>query len=477
MLTSANIASTAYDAAAYQQLYRYADDLRALLQQHSSPKRNDDALAGKPCDLVTGLPKWDASASRGISIVARRQARVRSLLLVLNVHGLRRINITLGRDFGDDVLRLFAARLRDAIHADDLLARFESDEFVVVSSMTASEAEAAIMGILTPVVLKGHEISVGLSVGGVCLSDDETDLSVAFRKACIALDAASKHGVQRICLYSAVMEADYSREDMTIEADLGHAVEREELHLVYQPQIDTRAGGRLAGVEALLRWQHPILGNIPPSRFIPIAENNGALVSIGEWVLRQACMQLRAWKAGGLEHVSMAVNVSPGQLRNALFMSTLRSSLQESGIAPGSLELEITESEIMSSPDLMTDLLTQIRDLGVRIAIDDFGVGHSNLARLRDLPIDRLKIDQSLIRDIETDVKAQAVVSCVMSLGVALGVDVIAEGVECEGQLKQLSGYGCHFIQGFLFGRPVPPGDLNSETFRNMAIEPTVGIV
>ncbi len=462
----ANLAS--YDTAAYQQLFRYAEDIQLLLNQKKQFEQNNEDRAENGIDDVTGLPPWDLLVAQAERVLAERQKGATSLLLILNVQGLREINNALGYETGDRVLRHLADTLRRTFRTDDLLARLRGDEFAIFSQMDARHAEESIARLLsTPLILDGQEICVGLSVGGTYVSSGHFDFSSALREASIALSFARSNRLSLICMYAKAMESRYSRESVAIDADLWHAAQREELYLLYQPQFAMNDCSRLVGVEALLRWEHPAFGNITPSRFIPIAERNGAMVTIGAWVLMRACQQLQAWNADGLGNVTMAVNVSPRQLRSETFLDVLKIALRETRIAPASLELEIIESEIMSSYDQVKAILEQIRDLGVRIAIDDFGTGHSSLSRLKDLPVSRLKIDRSLICDIETDARAQAVVSCIMDLSSALDIDVVAEGVERRGQLEQFRKHGCHFLQGFLFGRPMQPESFRQETFQN----------
>lgn len=460
MPTSASVDLTSYDTAAFQQLFRYAEDIKLLL------KRNKERHAENQLDNVTGLPTWDVLAAQAGRVLAVRQCEAKPLLLVLSVRRLREINGALGRETGDRVLRHVADTLRGAIREDDRLARLGGPEFVIVSQMDVCSAERLVAHVqATPVILDGQEICAELSVGGAYLSSGAPDFSAALRKASIALGFAKNYLLRRTCMYTPSMESTCSRENMTIEADLWHAVQRGEFNLLYQPQVNTK-NCSLAGVEALLRWEHPVFGNIIPSRFIPIAERNGAIVSIGAWVVRKACEQLRDWKVQGLGNITMAVNISPQQLKSETFLGVLRTALHENRISPESLELEVTESEIMSAYGQAKGILDQVHDLGIRIAVDDFGTGHSNLSRLKDIPINRLKIDRSLICDIETDTRAQAVVSCIMNLSSALDIDVVVEGVESNGQLEQLQKHGCHIVQGFLFGRPMRPEDFSEEAFQ-----------
>ena len=454
---------TAHDSLIYQQLFRYAEDIQTLLDQNSRLELNNETLVENRIDSVTGLPTRDFLVEQAAGMLLERTESQKLLLVALNVSGLRKINNALGREAGDQMLRHVGDKLRRAILENDLLARVEGDEFVIVSRMPASYAEQSIAQELSPpFIIDGDEISIAVSMGGAYVTNEDSDLLSILRKASVALGIARSYRLHHICIYAQAMDSLCSRESMAIDTGIWHAAQRDELYLVYQPRVATQDGRTLEGVEALLRWSHPVLGNIPPSTFIPAAERNGAIVTIGAWVLRNSCQQLKAWKEAGIANMTMAVNVSPHQLRSDTFLDTLEKALEETAISPESLELEIIESEIMSSFDLVKDILTQIRDIGVRIAIDDFGTGHSNLSRLRDLPVNRLKIDRSLVCDIATDPRAQAVVSCIVGLASALDVDIIAEGVESGRQFEQLKTLGCHYVQGYLFGRPLRPDDLPS---------------
>lgn len=452
-----------HESLIYQQLFRYAEDIQTLLDQNSHLKLNNATLVGSRIDSVTGLPTWDFLVEQMTGLLLDRTEGEKLLLIALNVSGLRKVNNAFGREKGDRLLRHVGDKLQQAILENDLLARVDGDEFVIVSRLSASEVEKSITHELSPpFIMDGNEICIAVSMGGAYITNEGPDLLSILRKASVALGIARSYRLHHICIYAQAMDSLCSRESVAIDTGIWHAAQRDELYLVYQPRVATLDHRTLEGVEALLRWSHPVLGEIPPSTFIPAAERNGAIVTIGAWVLRNSCQQLKAWKEAGIENMTMAVNVSPHQLKSDTFLDTLKKALEETAISPESLELEIIESEIMSSFDLVKDVLTRIREIGVRIAIDDFGTGHSNLSRLRDLPVNRLKIDSSLVCDIATDPRTQAVVSCIMGLASALDIDIVAEGVENSKQFEQLKTLGCHYVQGYLFGRPLRPDDLPS---------------
>jgi len=254
---------------------------------------------------------------------------------------------------------------------------------------------------------------------------------------------------------------------LNMESALRQAIANEELHLVYQPQVSATGGG-MSGVEALLRWNSPIFGQVSPEIFIPIAERSGLIIAIGQWAMHVACQQLACWRQAGLDNLRLAINIAPRQLRDAQFSAQVLVALSDSRLPGSALELEITESELMLYPESTLQVLDTLRTLGVTIAIDDFGTGYSSLARLRSLPVDRIKVDRAFVRDLDGDANAQAISTCIVALARVMKLEVIAEGVETPSQLRHLIDQGCHTIQGFLFARPMPPEQLkewNSANF------------
>jgi diguanylate cyclase (GGDEF)-like protein/PAS domain S-box-containing protein len=415
-------------------------------------------------DTLTALPNrrlLDDRAEQALA-AARRDGSCVSVLYI-DLDRFKPINDRLGHGIGDIVLQQVAGRLRAAVREGDTVARVGGDEFVILALGSGLDADLsriagkAIEVLSAPFVAGEHELLIGASIGGARYPQDGQEMAALLKHADLAMYAAKEAGGNHFCLFESAIGAPPSAEKITLGSEIWHALERQELYLVYQPQVASNGQTTLLGCEALLRWRHPTLGEIAPDRFIPLAEKNGAIVAIGDWVLKNACQQLQTWKAQGLDHITLSVNVSPRQLRNNALEATLASVLKETGIIPARLELEVTESEVMKHHEAEACPLGPLRALGVKIAIDDFGTGYSSLSRLKHLPIDRLKIDQSFVRDLETDSGAQAISSCIVGMGVAMGLEVIAEGVETLEQLQQLHAQGCHLIQGYLIGRPMRP--------------------
>jgi diguanylate cyclase (GGDEF)-like protein/PAS domain S-box-containing protein len=415
-------------------------------------------------DTLTGLPNrrlLEDRAEQALS-TARRDGTGVSVMY-LDLDRFKPINDSLGHEIGDIVLQLTSERLRQCMREGDTVARVGGDEFVILTQGSSLDEDLEEIGkkvtnaLSAPIVVGEHELLIGGSIGCARFPQDGNDIATLLHRADVAMYVAKRSGGSHFSLFDASMVAKPSIDGISLGAELWLALERQELSLVYQPQVASNGDNTLLGCEALLRWRHPILGDIPPAKFIPIAEKNGAIIPIGAWVLKTACQQLQAWKTKGLGGISMSVNVSARQLRSESFETMLASVLKETGVNPAMLELEITESEIMMYQDENACRLQPLRALGIKIAIDDFGTGYSSLARLKHLPIDRLKIDQSFIRDIETDSDAEAISSCIVGMGVAMGLEVIAEGVENLEQLHRLTAQGCQLMQGYLIGRPMLP--------------------
>jgi EAL domain-containing protein (putative c-di-GMP-specific phosphodiesterase class I) len=294
-------------------------------------------------------------------------------------------------------------------------------------------------------------------------------MATLLKRADSAMYAAKRRGGNHFSFYQSDTDPSVVP---SIGLDLWQAIERQQLHLVYQPQVS--ATGRLHGCEALLRWTHPSLGEISPLKFIPVAETNGAIIPLGDWVLATACRQLRYWQDNGLPELNMSINVSSRQLRDPSFPDRVCQILLANGVKPQFIELEITESEALQSQACGDERLQPLRALGIKIAIDDFGTGYSSLSRLKILPIDRLKIDQSFVRDVATSQDARAISQCFVTMGLAMGKEVVAEGVETSAQWQVLSSQGCHLIQGYFTGRPMAAESL-LQWVQDKAVLPTAG--
>ncbi|MCY1206156.1 diguanylate cyclase (GGDEF) domain protein [compost metagenome] len=412
-------------------------------------------------DGLTGLPNRNLLRDRAEQALALAKRDKRSAWLVcIDLDRLKFVNDTLGHDAGDSVLQQVAQRLSAALPATDTVARANGDAFVVVlSDATDEHAAAATMQrlmetVAKPLTVKGHEYFLTCSAGVAVYPADGADVESLMRHADIAMHRAKELGRNTFQFYTRALNAR-AMERLRLEADLRHAVRREELVLHYQPQVDLHSG-RIVGMEALVRWQHPQLGMVSPSRFIGVAEETGLISQIGEWVLRTACQQNKRWQDAGYGALRVAANVSANQFHQQNLMQIVVSVLEETGLAGACLDIELTEGVVMTDVEYVVGILHQIKKLGVKLSIDDFGTGYSSLAYLRRLPVDALKIDQSFVRNLTTNDDEAAIVRSVIALAHSLGLQVIAEGVETAAQLTYLQDHGCDQIQGYYFSEPLP---------------------
>lgn len=381
-------------------------------------------------------------------------------LLFLDMDRFKIINDTLGHAVGDDLLRMIAQRLRHCFRETDTVARIGGDEFVVLmldvddyDSVTAL-CDKLLSELAQPFMIRNHELFVTCS-GGVCLyPDDESDVEVMMQKADIAMYYAKSQGRNNIRFYVNGMDQNASRR-FSIANSLRRGLDRGEFRLHYQPKLDV-SSERIVATEALVRWQHPELGLLSPTEFIQLAEENGLIVELGEWVLREACRQNNAWHQSGLQGLRVAVNLSGYQLQHSRLVDTVRAILDETGMPGALLELEITESVIMQNPDYAVEVLNELTALGVHISIDDFGTGYSSLSHLKRFSVNTLKIDKSFVRDVESNSTDAAIASAIIAMGNSLNLKVIAEGVETEQQMAFLRQNNCDQVQGFLISRPLP---------------------
>ncbi|MBB5694175.1 putative bifunctional diguanylate cyclase/phosphodiesterase [Muricoccus pecuniae] len=413
-------------------------------------------------DLLTGLPNRRLFGDRlKHALAASRREGTSLAVLCLDLDRFKEVNDTLGHAAGDQLLKVVAARMTAVLRESDTLARLGGDEFAVVqpkaSQPEASDALARrLISVLEePIDLDGHVVTVGVSIGiAMAETDGQASAVQLMRDADLALYQAKENGRGGYSFFSPEMNRKLV-ERRALEADLRLALEKGGLYLVYQPQVDLESGA-ITGAEALLRWERPGIGNMPPDRFISVAEETGLIGQIGAWTLMQACHEAVSWPEG----MSVAVNVSPVQFRQGGLYDAVVAALESSGLAPGCLEIEITEGVLLNDTDETLAILRRLRGLGIRIAMDDFGTGYSSLGYLQKFPFDKVKIDRSFISHLGEDRSAEAIVRAVVGMSHALGVRTIAEGVETQAQAELLRDKGCEAVQGFLFGRPMSAGNL-----------------
>jgi diguanylate cyclase (GGDEF)-like protein len=380
-------------------------------------------------------------------------------VLFLDLDGFKHVNDSLGHPIGDTLLQSIAKRLVACVRGSDTVSRQGGDEFVVLLSEVEHSEDAAIMArkILKAVAevhaVGLHDLHATTSIGLSVYPDDGLDAETLIKNADTAMYQAKENGRQSYQFFKAAMNVR-AVERQSIEESLRRALERQEFALHYQPKINLRTR-EITGAEALIRWTHPTRGPVSPATFIPVAEDCGLVLPIGNWVLREACRQARAWADAGLPLASMAVNISAMEFRDEHFLEGVFAILSETGWDPKSLELELTESVLMKRAQSTESILKTLRDRGVHLAVDDFGTGYSSLSYLRKFPIDALKIDQSFVRQIATAPNETTIVTAVISMGRSLNLRVVAEGVETQEELAFLQAHECDEAQGYYFSRPV----------------------
>jgi diguanylate cyclase (GGDEF)-like protein/PAS domain S-box-containing protein len=411
-------------------------------------------------DFLTGLPNrmlLNDRISQAIVLAPRHNKHV--AVLFLDLDGFKHINDSLGHPVGDKLLQSIATRLVDCVRASDTVSRQGGDEFVVLLSEVELSEDAAITArrmlhaVSRPHSIDQHDLHVTTSIGVSVYPEDGLDAETLIKNADTAMYQAKESGRQSFQFFKPAMNAR-AVERQSIEEGLHRALERQEFVLYYQPKVDLTTGA-ITGAEALIRWIHPTRGLIPPMDFIPIAEDCGLILSIGAWALRKACAQSRAWTKAGLPDVTMAVNVSAIEFRDKNFLNRLFEVINETGLDPRLLELELTESVLMKHAASTAVILQSLREAGIRLAVDDFGTGYSSLSYLRKFPVDAVKIDQSFIRQISAD-DDTTIVKAVIGMARGLKLRVIAEGVETPEELAFLRAYRCDEAQGYYFSRPVP---------------------
>jgi diguanylate cyclase (GGDEF)-like protein/PAS domain S-box-containing protein len=414
-------------------------------------------------DVLTGLPNRVLLLDRLRQAIARaRRSGLRVCSLFIDLDRFKEVNDTLGHRIGDELLREMSVRLARVVRESDLLVRLSGDEFMVVLEQVTDldaprmVAQKLLDEIREPGHIEGHEIYVSASVGLSLFPDDGDDAETLMRNADLAMYRAKAAGKNTFQMFTSDMAAQ-GAEMRLLENALRSAIARQELELYYQPVFEL-ASGKLIGAEALLRWHHPVRGTLSPGAFIHLAEESGLIHEVGNWVLDAALDQMRAWHETGA-NIRMAVNLSAGQFRAVHFSDRFREKLRRSGCPAQLIELEITETSLLQDSEVVGRMLADLRGMGVRVAIDDFGTGYSSLSHLKRFPIDTLKVDRSFVTDILEDADDAAIVSAVIALGQALHLDVTAEGVEHADQRALLAARGCHAMQGYLCGRPVPAAE------------------
>ncbi len=417
-------------------------------------------------DTLTGLPNRTLFRDR-LNASLKQAAREREKLAVLfiDLDRFKSVNDTYGHDAGDQLLKQISERLTAGVRGGDILARLGGDEFGCVLTAIGSPANAEkvarqfLRTLSQPMVLKGKRVACTPSIGIAICPSDGVDAGALMKHADAAMYTAKQQGRGCLRFFNAEIHAQEVRR-LTLEADLRHAMARGEFSLHYQPILDPK-NGAVKALEALLRWEHPELGMIPPLDFIALAESSGMIIPLGEWVLRTACAQNRAWQQQGLSPVRVAVNLSALQFGDEHDLAAMvQAVLRETGLAPRWLELEITEGATMSNPNASIGILTALRALGVRIAIDDFGTGYSSLSYLQRFPIDTLKIDRSFVKDVMVNSESAAITNSIVHLAHSLGLETVAEGVEGAGQEAYLRELNCTYVQGYYYSRPLPADEM-----------------
>jgi diguanylate cyclase (GGDEF)-like protein len=413
-------------------------------------------------DFLTGLPNrmlLNDRVNQAIRLALRHRRKV--AVLFLDLDGFKHINDSLGHPTGDKLLQSIAKRLVDCVRGSDTVSRQGGDEFVVLLSDEEHSEDAAVTArrMLRAVAeahsIDRHDLHITSSVGVSVYPDDGMDAETLIKNADTAMYQAKENARESYQFFKPAMNAR-AVERQAIEEGLRRALERHEFAVHYQPKINLRTG-EITGAEALLRWTHPIRGLVSPAQFIPIAEACGLILPIGNWVLREACQQARAWVDAGLPLVTMAVNISAIQLRDENFLEGIFAILQDTGLDPRFLELELTESVLMKHAESTASILRTLRAKGVQIAVDDFGTGYSSLSYLKKFPMDALKIDQSFVRQITTVPDETIIVAAVIGMGRSLKLRVVAEGVETQEQLAFLQAHQCDEAQGYYFSPAVLP--------------------
>jgi len=411
-------------------------------------------------DLLTGLPNRTLLKDRlSLAIAQARRSGQSLAVLFLDLDRFKLVNDTLGHVAGDELLQSVAARLKDCLRDGDTLARVGGDEFMLLLPGVSTDEDAAsvaykIVGVLKrPFNIDGHDVFVSASIGVAIYPRDGKTIDSLIKHADIAMYHIKDRGKDGVQFFYPHMNAALSRH-LSLESGMRKALEGGQFRVFYQPQVNV-SSGEIVGVEALIRWQHPTRGLLPPMEFVPLAEESGLIIPIGDWLLDTACAELAGWRRAGLPAVRLAVNLSALQVEQPHFVEKVIERLRANGLPGSALELEITENVIMKDMDIVVQRLRQLSSHGIHVAIDDFGTGYSSLSYLRKLPIHTLKIDRSFVHDIRHDSGDGSIVTAIVAMARGLGLRLIAEGVETRSQLEFLRAVGCEEMQGFLFSQPL----------------------
>lgn len=418
-------------------------------------RAEDEMMQMAHYDPLTGLPNRAFFETHTRQVMARNK---RAALLFFDLDNFKVVNDSLGHPIGDQLLKAVAGQLRQVVRQHDNLSRLGGDEFTLLvegagQRQANAVAEHVIQALHRPFQVDGHELSIGVSVGIALYPDDGDNVDKLLRSADSALYAAKAAGKHTCRFFSAEMD-EQARHRLTLEAGLRRALERDELRMRYQPIVDM-GSGHLVGYEALMRWTSPELGEVPPALFIPVAEETGLIQTLGNFALREACAQGKRWLDAGRAEIVVSVNVSARQFYGHTLLNTVRRILADTGLPPSHLDLEITETALMGAEQEVIDILKDLHALGVSLSLDDFGIGYSSLSQLKHLPIHKLKIDRSFVMGIPHDGDDAAIIAAIVRMAEALGLSVVAEGVETPEQQAFLAALGCRRGQGFLFGKPV----------------------
>lgn len=411
-------------------------------------------------DSITNLPNRALCKERLKHAIlhAHRSDKMLSVLF-LDLDRFNVVNDTLGHAAGDILLKQVAEKLQECIHEDELVARIGGDEFLLILPEISSEKEVTkiagdVLNIFNqPFIIQDKEIFISTSMGISFYPHDGMDVETLFKNADTALYRAKERGRNNYQFYASKMN-DRALERLSLEQDLRKAVERNELFLLYQPRVSLKSG-RIVGVEALIRWKHTLLGTISPAEFIPLAEESGLIVPIGEWVIRTACLQNKVWHDKGYKDLRLAVNISPKQFKHGNLTDNVKAIIHELGMSPRLLELEITEGCMVENTDVNLNVIQTLKSIGLDISVDDFGTGFSSLNYLKQFKVDFLKIDQSFVNGIPDDLNDSAITNAIINMGHSLKLSVVAEGVETREQAEFLRDNDCDEIQGYYFSRPV----------------------